>query len=90
MPEALEQFHLLHKVNSANPLRELIIANLYAVLQQHKKAAIGYLHFIKKVTGISRYSFGVYSNFCANYFLYWINFELCGLYLHLHGLFLTV
>ncbi|PSV47722.1 response regulator [Photobacterium indicum] len=69
LPEALEQFHLLHKVNSANPLRELIIANLYAVLQQHQKAAIGYLRFIQKVTGTSRYSFGVYSNISVSLML---------------------
>ncbi|MGF1714436.1 response regulator [Photobacterium chitinilyticum] len=62
VPEALEQFNLLHKVNSANPLRELIIANLYASLQQHEKAAIGYQRYTSKVIGTCRYSYGINLN----------------------------
>ncbi|MGF1760498.1 response regulator [Photobacterium sagamiensis] len=62
IPQALEQFNLLHKVNPANPLRELIIANLYAATQDHEKAALGYQRFITKVTGTSRYSSGVSVN----------------------------
>ncbi|WP_037028448.1 response regulator [Psychromonas aquimarina] len=61
-PQALAQFNILHKVNPANPLRELIIANLYAVLQEHEKAAYGYQRFIAKVTGTSRYSSGITVN----------------------------
>lgn len=62
IPEALDQFNLLHKVNPANPMRELIIANLYAVAQQHDKAAIGYQRFITKVKGTSRFSYGININ----------------------------
>lgn len=69
VPEALEQFHLLHKVNPANPLRELVIANLYAVLHQHEKAAIGYQRFISKVSGTNRYSYGVYINIAISLML---------------------
>ncbi|UTV26694.1 tetratricopeptide repeat-containing response regulator [Photobacterium atrarenae] len=69
VPEALEQFNILHKVNSANPLRELIIANLYASLQQHKKAAIGYQRYISKVAGTSRYSHGVDLNISVSLML---------------------
>ena len=62
IPEALQQFNLLHRVNPANPMRELIIANLYAVVQQHDKAAIGYQRYIKKVKGTSRFSYGINVN----------------------------
>ncbi|MGF1684667.1 response regulator [Photobacterium minamisatsumaniensis] len=62
IPEALAQFELLHQVNSANPLRELIIANLYATLQCHKEAAICYQRFTNKVIGTSRFSYGVNVN----------------------------
>ncbi|MCW8331204.1 response regulator [Photobacterium sp. SDRW27] len=69
VPEALEQFNLLHKVNSANPLRELIIANLYAVVKQHKKAAIGYQRYTDKVTGTCRYSSGISANISVSLML---------------------
>ncbi|WP_064604925.1 tetratricopeptide repeat-containing response regulator [Photobacterium sp. J15] len=69
IPEALEQFKLLHKVNSANPMRELIIANLYAALQQHEKAAIGYQRFTAKVTGTNRYSSGAAGNVAVSLML---------------------
>ncbi|WP_036819297.1 tetratricopeptide repeat protein, partial [Photobacterium sanctipauli] len=62
IPEALAQFKFLHKVNSANPLRELVIANLYAVLQQHSNAAVGYQRYISKVKGTSRFSYGINVN----------------------------
>lgn len=69
VPEALEQFNILHKVNSANPLRELIIANLYASLQQHEKAAIGYQRYTSKVIGTSRFSYGINLNVAVSLML---------------------
>jgi len=69
VPEALEQFNLLHRVNAANPLRELIIANLFAVVQEHKKAAIGYQRFTEKVKGTSRFSYGINVNISVSLML---------------------
>ena len=60
--QALVQFNILHKINPENPLRELIIANLYAAIQNHEKAAYGYHKFINKVAGTSRYSTGIAVN----------------------------
>ncbi|CAG22529.1 response regulator [Photobacterium profundum] len=60
--EALEQFNILHKINPANPLRELIIANLHAALREYDKAAFSYQLFITKVIGTNRYSNSVSVN----------------------------
>lgn len=73
IPEALEQFKLLHKINPANPLRELVIANLYATLRQYEQAAFAYRLFINKVSGTNRYSFAIAANIV-------ISLLLTGLY----------
>lgn len=62
IPDALEQFKLLHKINPANPVRELAIANLYAALHQYDKAAFGYRLFINKVIGTNRYNSAIAAN----------------------------
>ncbi|WP_120512812.1 tetratricopeptide repeat-containing response regulator [Photobacterium salinisoli] len=62
LPQALQHFLMLHKINPANPIRELIIANLYARQQDHNKAATGYQRFTRKVTDTSQYSYGVEVN----------------------------
>ena len=62
LPDAIHEFNIAHKVNPANPHRELILANLYTALQQHDKAATGFQRFITKVEETSRYSYGVAMN----------------------------
>jgi len=62
LPDAIREFNMAHKVNPANPHRELILANLYTALQQHGKAAAGFQRFITKVEDTSRYSYGVAMN----------------------------
>jgi len=62
LPDAIREFNIAHKVNPANPHRELILANLYTALQQHDKAAGGFQRFITKVKDTSRYSYGVAMN----------------------------
>lgn len=59
LPQALQHFLQLHKINPANPVRELIIANLYATQQEHENAASGYQRFTDKVRDTSLYSYGV-------------------------------
>lgn len=62
LPDAIKEFNAAHKVNPANPHRELILANLYTALQQHDKAAAGFQRFITKVEDTSRYSYGIVMN----------------------------
>jgi len=62
LPDAINEFNAAHKINSANPQRELILANLYTALQQHDKAATGFQRFITKVEDTSRYSYGIEVN----------------------------
>ncbi|MFT7683702.1 MAG: CheY-like chemotaxis protein [Moritella dasanensis] len=62
LPDAIHEFNLAHKVNPANPHRELILANLYTALQLHDKAAAGFQRFTVKVEDTSRYSYGVAMN----------------------------
>ncbi|WP_242065967.1 response regulator [Moritella sp. F3] len=62
LPDAIREFNKVHKINPANPHRELILANLYTALQQHSKAAAGFQRFITKVESTSRYSYGVAMN----------------------------
>ncbi|MDO6706040.1 tetratricopeptide repeat-containing response regulator [Photobacterium sp. 1_MG-2023] len=69
LPEALQQFLLLHKINPANPIRELIIANLYAAQQQHEKAASCYFRYTEKVKDTSQYSLGIDVNMSVSMLL---------------------
>ncbi len=62
LPDAIREFNTAHKINPANPHRELILANLYTALQEHGKAAAGFQRFITKVESTSRYSYGVAMN----------------------------
>jgi CheY-like chemotaxis protein len=62
LPDAIREFNAAHKVNPANPHRELILANLYTALQQHDKAAASFQRFITKVEDTSRYSYGAAMN----------------------------
>ncbi|WP_237716184.1 response regulator [Moritella dasanensis] len=62
LPDAIREFDAVHKINPANPHRELILANLYTALQQHGKAATGFQRFITKVEDTSRYSDGIAMN----------------------------
>lgn len=62
LPDAIREFNTAHKINPANPHRELILANLYTAVQQHHKAAAGFQRFITKVVDTSRYSDGVAMN----------------------------
>jgi len=62
LPDAIAEFNIAHKINSANPHRELVLANLYTALSQHNKATAGFQRFITKVTDTSRYSHGIAMN----------------------------
>lgn len=62
LPDAIAEFNIAHKINPANPHRELVIANLYTALSQHNKATVGFQRFITKVMDTSRYSHGIAMN----------------------------
>ena len=62
LPDAIHEFNAAHKINPANPHRELILANLYTALQEHEKAGAGFQRFITKVEDTSRYSAGIAIN----------------------------
>jgi len=62
LPDAIAEFNIAHKINPANPHRELVIANLYTALSKHDKATVGFQRFITKVMDTSRYSHGIAMN----------------------------
>ncbi|BDY05917.1 response regulator [Ferrimonas sp. YFM] len=59
-PRALKQFQELHQLSPANPLRMLVIANLFAILGQQDNAAIHYEKYIDKVKDTNRYTLGLH------------------------------
>ena len=85
--EALIQFDLIHKINPANPIRELVIANLYGALLCYDKAHINYDRFCLKVNGTTLYNDSIAVQISLSLMLASnVNFEtarqhLCGLHM---------
>lgn len=55
-PRALSQFEELNEISPANPLRQVVIANLCSVLGHYDQAAVQFEKYALKVKGSHRYS----------------------------------
>ncbi|MBM7070838.1 response regulator [Shewanella sp. 202IG2-18] len=69
VPDALKHFKALHKINSSNPVRELIIANLSTSIGDQTASANSYFRFCDKVVGTSRYDFHIEAFSCLTFML---------------------